>query len=297
MTNLTDHQNQYSEQILRITRIGLAVNLFLAFFKFIIGVLGFSQAVIADAFHSLSDMSTDFAVLFGVKIWSAPADDNHPYGHRRIEAIITVIIGMVLTIIALAIGYNALVNIGKMNLRQPKWIAIIGSLLSIIMKEALYRFTVAVGKETQSSAVIANAWHHRSDALSSVPVFIAVSVAAVNPKLAFIDNIGALIVSIIILKISWDIVAPCLAELSDSGAPQTYYEKIQSIAIDITGVKAVHAIRTRKLGSGITVDLHIMVDGGMSVRQGHEISAAVKYALMDKLPEILDVVIHLEPYE
>ena len=294
---MKDCHPKYSEQILRITWIGLGVNLFLAIFKFIVGVLGYSQAVIADAFHSLSDMSTDLAVLFGVRIWSAPADDNHPYGHRRIEAIITVIIGIALAVIALVIGYHALVNIGRMNLRQPKWIAIIGALLSIITKEVLYRFTVAVGKETQSSAVIANAWHHRSDALSSLPVFVAVSVAALNPKLAFIDNIGALIVSIIILKISWDIMAPCLAELSDSGAPKTYYDQIESIAMDIADVKAVHAIRTRKLGSGLNIDLHIMVDGQMTVRKGHEISSAVKYALMGEIPEILDVVIHLEPYD
>lgn len=292
----SDQNGQHSSEILKITWIGLAVNIFLAIFKFTVGFLGYSHAVIADAFHSLSDMGTDFAVLFGVKIWSAPADYNHPYGHGRIEAIFTTIIGIVLAVFAVGIGYNAVANIPVIHLKQPKWIAITGSLISIILKETLFQFTVSVGKRARSSAVIANAWHHRSDALSSIPALIAVSLAVINPKLAFIDKVGALIISIFILKIAWDITLPCLSELSDSSAPQRYYEKIGSIAMSVNGVMAVHAIRTRKFGSGLHVDLHVLVDGKMSVKKGHEISEEVKGALLGKIPEILDAVIHLEPY-
>ncbi len=294
------HANKDSQdprQILRITWLGLIVNLFLSVFKFIVGFLGYSHAVIADAFHSLSDMSTDLAVLFGVKYWSAPADENHPYGHSRIETIITAIIGFTLFVVAIGIFYTSITHIREIHLKQPVWIAITGSFLSIILKEALYRLTVAVGKRTGSSAVIANAWHHRSDAMSSLPALIAVSLAVINSKLAFIDHIGALVVSIFILKVSWDITLPCLSELSDTGAPRKYYEKIRSIAMDIKGVQAVHAIRTRKSGPGLYVDLHIMVDGKMTVQKGHEISEIVKNALLKEAPEILDVVIHLEPYE
>ncbi len=294
------HSNKNSKdstEIIRITWIGLIVNLFLSIFKFIVGFLGYSHAVIADAFHSLSDMSTDLAVLLGVKYWSAPADENHPYGHSRIETIITTVIGLILFIVALGIIFTSISNIRQMHLKQPVWIAITGSLLSIILKEALYRVTVAVGKRTRSSAVVANAWHHRSDAMSSLPALIAVSLAVINSKLAFIDHIGALIVSIFILKVSWNITLPCLSELSDTGAPKKYYEKIKSIAMDIKGVQAVHAIRTRKFGSGLHIDLHIMVDGEMTVQKGHDISEIVKYTLLEKIPEILDVVIHLEPYE
>ncbi|MGA1842842.1 MAG: cation diffusion facilitator family transporter [bacterium] len=293
----TDKDPRDSTEIIRITWIGLIVNLFLSIFKFIVGFLGYSHAVIADAFHSLSDMSTDLAVLLGVKYWSAPADENHPYGHSRIETIITAIIGLVLLLVALGIIFTSINHIREVHLKQPAWIAITGSLLSIILKEVLYRLTVVVGRKTRSSAVVANAWHHRSDALSSLPALIAVSLAVINPKLAYIDHIGALIVSIFILKISWDITLPCLSELSDTGAPRRYYEKIKSIALDIKGVEAVHAIRTRKSGSGLYIDLHIMVDGKMTVQKGHEISGIVKYALLEKIPEILDVVIHLEPYE
>jgi len=292
-----DRNAQNATEVRRVTWIGLAVNVFLSALKFIVGFLGSSQAVVADAVHSLSDMGTDFAVLLGVKFWSAPADESHPYGHRRIETIVTGAIGIALALAALGIGYNSLATIRDVHLKQPGWIAIAGSLLAIILKETLYRWTVAVGKRTKSSAVVANAWHHRSDALSSVPVVIAVTVAVINPKLAFIDHIGALVVSIFILKVSWDIISPSLSELADLGAPQKSREKIRSIAMGINGVKSVHGIRTRRLGSGLHVDLHILVDGEMTVSMGHDISAAVKSTLIEKGPKILDAVVHLEPYE
>lgn len=292
-----DRNAQNATEVRRVTWIGLAGNVFLSALKFIVGFLGSSQAVVADAVHSLSDMGTDFAVLLGVKFWTAPADESHPYGHRRIETIVTGAIGIALALAALGIGYNSLATIRDVHLKQPGWIAIAGSLLAIILKETLYRWTVAVGKRTKSSAVVANAWHHRSDALSSVPVVIAVTVAVINPKLAFIDHIGALVVSIFILKVSWDIISPSLSELADLGAPQKSREKIRSIAMGINGVKSVHAIRSRRLGSGLHVDLHILVDGEITVSMGHDISAAVKSALIEKGPKILDAVVHLEPYE
>jgi cation diffusion facilitator family transporter len=298
MRNLpADKTAQDARHVVRVTWIGFAGNVFLSALKFIAGFLGSSQAVVADAVHSLSDMGTDLAVLLGVKFWSAPPDEDHPYGHRRIETIITVAIGVALALAALGIGYNALATIRGVHLRQPGWIAIAGSVFAIVLKEVLYRWTVAVGRQVKSSAVIANAWHHRSDALSSVPVVIAVAVAVLNPKLAFIDHAGALVVSIFILKVSWDIISPSLSELADLGAPRKHREKIRATATGISGVKSVHAIRTRRLGSGLHVDLHILVDGEMTVRMGHEISRAVKSALIEKGPEILDAVVHLEPYE
>jgi len=298
MRNLPANKTaQDARHVVRVTWIGLAGNVFLSALKFIAGFLGSSQAVVADAVHSLSDMGTDLAVLLGVKFWSAPPDEGHPYGHRRIETIITAAIGVALALAALGIGYNALATIRNVHLRQPRLIAIAGSVFAIVLKEVLYRWTVAVGRKAKSSAVIANAWHHRSDALSSVPVVIAVAVAVLNPKLAFIDHAGALVVSIFILKVSWDIISPSLSELADLGAPRKHREKIRSIARGISGVRSVHAIRTRRLGSGLHVDLHILVDGEMTVRMGHEISGAVKSALIEKGPEILDAVVHLEPYK
>jgi len=180
---------------------------------------------------------------------------------------------------------------------QPGWIALVGVVVSIVLKEGLYHWTLDVGKQTKSSAVIANAWHHRSDAISSIPALIAVAAAALHPDLAFVDRVGALIVSLIILKVSWEILRPVFSELTESGAPRKDREKIKSIAMDVNGVQHVHAVRTRKMGAGIFVDLHILVDGDMSVRKGHRISHEVKRELMEKGPEILDAVVHLEPYD
>ncbi len=283
-------------QIKRVTWVGIVVNLGLVIVKFIVGFLGASQAVIADAVHSLSDMFTDFAVILGVKFWSAPPDEDHPYGHQRIEALITIVIGLAIAIVALGLAYKSLFTISAINIKQTGWIAILGPALSIVFKEIMYRWTIIVGKQAKSKAVIANAWHHRSDALSSVPVLIAVAASALNPNWAFIDRIGAFIVSIFILKVSWDIISPSISELADRGASIKDREFIKKIAIGVNGVKDVHAIRTRKFGENLYVDLHILVDPEISVRSGHNISEQVKKELLINGPEILDVVVHLEPF-
>ena len=287
---------QQAKQARRVTWIGLAANLILFITKFILGFLGSSQAVIADAFHSLSDIVTDIAILFGIKFWSAPPDECHPYGHKRIETIVTVGIGIALSIIALGIGYNALILMRKANLKPPTKIAAFGAILSIILKEIIYHWTLAVGTRIKSPALIANAWHHRSDAISSIPVFIAVTVAIFNPNFAFIDLIGALIVSLFILKVSWDIIRPAVSELAEGGASEYDRKKIKSIVMEVDGVKATHAIRTRKLGAGLYVDLHVLVDGEMTVQKGHLVSHEVKNKLLVNGPDILDVVVHIEPF-
>ncbi len=284
-------------QIRHITWIGLMINLFLAGLKFIVGFIGASQAVIADAIHSLSDMTTDFAVLWGMKLWSAPPDEDHPYGHGRIETVITATIGIILALVAIEISYKAVITLRDPLLRQPSWIAITGPALSILFKEFLYRWTVTVGKRTKSSAVIANAWHHRSDALSSMPALLAVAISVINPEWAFVDHIGAIIVSIFILKVSWDIIIPSFAELIDRGATRKERARICQVVVNVSGVKGVHAIRTRKAGSNIHVDLHIEVDSTITVKEGHDIAEDVKKELLAKGPDILDVVVHVEPVE
>ena len=290
-------REQPIDQVRRITWIGLAVNLFLAALKFVVGYLGSSQAVIADAVHSLSDMATDLAVIFGVKFWLAPADQDHPYGHRRIETNVTAAIGVLLMIVAVSIGYKALATIRETHLAQPRWIALIGAIFSLIFKEGLYHWTLSVGNRTKSSAVIANAWHHRSDALSSIPAIIAVTLAIMHPKLAFIDHVGALVVAIIILRVSWRIILPAFSELADSGVSQKDLEMITSVANQIDGVQRIESVRTRRLGNGIYVDLHAQVEGEISVRDGHNIAGAVKSRLLERGPTVLDVVVHIEPYE
>ncbi|MBN1755427.1 cation transporter [bacterium] len=296
---MTDHfQNKNDvKEIRRITWLGIIINLALAGIKFFTGIWGCSQAVIADGVHSISDIATDLAVLFGVKIWAAPPDENHPYGHRRIEAVITVAIGLATGAIALGILYNSIHSFRQPHIHITTWVALIGPIISILMKELLYRWTLRVGQRSGSTAVVANAWHHRSDAFSSLPALLAVVVSILNPRWVFVDHIGALIIALFIIKVAWNIIKPALSELTDSGASQRDCQQIKEIVMGIKGVKDTHAIRTRKFGPGIYVDLHILVEPEISVKAGHQVSENVKQALLQKGPHILDVVVHLEPYD
>ncbi|MFH1569661.1 MAG: cation diffusion facilitator family transporter [Gemmatimonadota bacterium] len=285
------------DQVKLVTWTGLAINLVLSALKFAVGIIGSSQAVVADAVHSVSDMTTDLAVIFGVRYWSAPPDDEHPYGHGRIETLVTTFIGAALAAVGAGIAYNAVVTVRDADLAQPDWVAVSGPLVSIVAKEWLYRWTVAVGVRAHSSAVVANAWHHRSDALSSVPAFLAVALSAWHPGWAFVDHIGALVVSIFILKVSRDVLSPSLSELIDRGATRRERERIAQVSRTVPGVRDVHRIRARRIGTRFLVDLHIHVDPEISVRAGHEISEAVQQQLIARGPEIVDVVVHLEPHE
>lgn len=251
-----------SEQARNITAIGLVVNLLLSGVKFFLGIIGHSQAVVADAIHSLSDMGTDLLVLVGLKFWSAPADERHPYGHQRIETVITLLISAILASVALGLGWREIKHLGGEPHCPPLTIALFGPLLSIFAKELLFRRTRIVGKRIHSSALIANAWHHRSDALSSIPALVAVAAAAANPKWAFLDPIGALIVSILILKVAWDIASPALSELMDHGACKEDLQEMNALAKSVDGVRSIHRFRTRRVGSGWFVDLHVEVDSG-----------------------------------
>lgn len=281
----------------KVTWIGMFINILLSGFKFVAGILGHSQAMVADAVHSFSDLTTDVAVLIGIKYWASPADEDHPYGHERIESLVTAFIALALFAVGVGIAYNGLITAFEPDIKSPEAIALVAALISIITKEWLYRWTVKKGKEIDSSSVVANAWHHRSDALSSIPALVAVALAMAHPKLAFFDHIGAVIVALFIIKVSFDILKPVVQELSDRGATQSQVNTIDSIAMKVDGVKEVHSIRSRRVGSGYFVDLHVLVDGNMSVQDGHDIARSVKHELLDKGPKVLDVIVHLEPYE
>jgi cation diffusion facilitator family transporter len=282
-------------QIVRITWIGLVINVALTALKFVCGILGRSQAALADAVHSFSDLGTDIAVLFGVRFWSAPADERHPYGHRRIETLITVLIGAALAAVAVGFCADAVEKLLRPPEGPPAWIALTGSLLTIFLKEWLFRRTRDVGRRVGSPAVVANAWHHRSDAFSSIPVVLAVGAAALNPAWWFLDQLGALVVAAMILKAAWDIGKPALAELIDSGATRQDYEKILELAGQVNGVQSVHKVRTRRNGAGLYVDLHAVVDGAISVHAGHDIATRLQRKLIVDGPSVADVVVHIEP--
>ncbi|MBN1477732.1 cation transporter [Candidatus Sumerlaeota bacterium] len=286
---------QHAAEVRRVTWWGLIINLLLSALKFAGGILGSSQAVVADAIHSLSDSVTDVAVLVGLRFWSKPPDESHPHGHRRIETLVTVAIGLLLAAVAVGLAVGALRGLRRLDLPSPEWIAFAAAVVSIGSKEWLYRWTVAVGRRARSSAVIANAWHHRSDALSSIPAAVAVAGAAFHPAWSFLDPLGALIVTLFILQAAWRIVKPALWELVDTGAPPEECEEILRLAEETEGVTNAHALRTRYVGPGMHVDLHIEVDPEITVREGHDISEKVKSRLIDQGPSVIDVVVHLEP--
>jgi len=276
--------------------VGLLVNLLLAAAKAAAGVLGHSQAVLADAVHSLSDTVTDVAVILGVRYWSAPADENHPHGHGRIETLITVVIGLAVGGVAVGMGVEAIRGLRHHSTAPPSTIALVAALGSIVVKEWLYRWTAAVGREVRSPALVANAWHHRSDAISSIPVGIAVSVSLIVPEWAIVDRVGAIVVCLLILQVAWRILRPALDQLVDAGAPAADCRRIEKLALEVDGVEAAHAVRTRYVGSSLAVDLHVEVDGGLSVAEGHAIAKAVRQKLIDDGPEVADAVVQIEPY-
>lgn len=279
----------------KVTWIGLLINIALACIKFAAGYFGRSQAMIADAIHSLTDTTTDVAVIAGSHFWSRPPDESHPYGHRRLETLVTVFIGFMLAAAGLGIGWDAVSALHDKHAAPPGWIALLAAMVSIVTKEALYRWTAMAGEKIKSPALAANAWHHRTDAISSIPVLIAVGGALIFPSWSFLDLVGAVVVSIFVLHAALKIIWPGISELIDAGAPREIQKKITDIAGHHPGVLEVHKVRTRYISTSLLVDMHIVVNGSISVREGHAIADEVELSIMDDIPRILGVIIHVDP--
>lgn len=275
---------------------GLMASIVLVIVKFTLGILGNSYSVIADGVESISDTVTDITLILGIQFWSAPPDKNHPYGHRRIETIITAFIGIMLLLSAFFIIYKAFQGIACGRRDTPvEGIALLAPIIAIIIKESIYRWTLSVSKKLKSSVLYANAWHHRSDAITSVITLIAVFLSMLNEHLYIVDNIGGIVCSILIIRVAYKIIKPALNELSDSGASEKTRQQIEEISLSIKSIKSVHKIRTRKMGSAIFADLHMLVDGNTTVREGHDIANILQDTLKKSIPELIDVVIHIEP--
>ena len=286
-----------TREVRRITLWGMALNLVLSAAKFVFGILASSQSLIADGVHSLSDMVTDVAVLIGAPFWSAPPDKSHPYGHGRIETLLTMVIGGILAGVGVLICYHAIVSIREPDQGIPGWSAFAVACVSIVLKELIYRWTITVGKRVRSSALIANAWHHRSDGFSSVPVAVAVLGMHLRPDLVNLDHIAAILVSMLILQAAWRIVWPALKELTDVGMGEEERKRLVEIVTKTEGVRNVHALRTRRVGSGIFVDLHVLVAPEISVGEGHDIAENLERRLLSEERDVVDVVVHVEPFE
>ncbi|MBF0201147.1 MAG: cation transporter [Desulfamplus sp.] len=288
--------DETKKKIEKLTWAGLLANVLLALFKLVIGLKSGSQAVVADAMHSFSDTASDIVILLGVRYWTAPPDHCHPYGHQKMESFVTIIIGLSLLTVAGGIAYNAIVSLSlPLTETQLGRAALLAPVLSIIVKETLFHITFRAGREIRSSSLKANAWHHRSDALSSIPVLVAVGASVINPSFAFLDSVGAVIVSIFIINVGFKIVWESVGELMDRGISRQEVSRLRTMIENIPNVKGVHDIRSRKLAGSVYIDLHLEVDGSLSIRHGHAISETVKEELLGKNPWIVDVMVHLEP--
>ncbi len=290
-------KTENSIKIRKITWVGLILNLLLSSFKFTAGVIGCSDAIIADAIHSISDSATDIMVIIGSYFWSKPPDSNHPYGHQRLETFVSVIIGIIIFFTGIGIGINAIIELHNYNFHQPKIIALIAAATSIISKELLYQWIIKTGSKFKSIALTANAWHHRSDAISSIPAFLSTGCAIIFPGMVMIDQIGAAIISLLIIQSAIKIIWPCITELTGSGASMETCEEIRSISKKHPLVIDVVNIRSRLFGGKLYMEIVIIIDGSTSVKKGFKISELVKKMAMDKIPDLLDIVVHIQPYK
>ncbi|MBN1297583.1 cation transporter [bacterium] len=282
--------------ISQVTWMGLIVNVGLSIVKITVGVWGSSQALLADGVHSVTDLISDVMIIIGVRFWSEPPDERHPHGHRRIETAVALGIGTLLVLTAGGLMVHAIRSLFQ-RLPPPEWIALAAAAASLLIKETLYRYTARYAASCQSDALAANAWHHRSDAFSSIPVLIAVAGIRIQPAWSFLDPLAAMAVSVFIFRSALRIVTPSAGKLIDTGAPEDVIRAIREAAFSIPHVRDVHKIRTRYIGDvDLAVDLHIEVDAHMTVLEGHEVSTRVKEVLMQTRSDIIDVVVHLEPF-
>jgi cation diffusion facilitator family transporter len=281
--------------VVKLTWVSVGVNLLLAFIKILFGYLGKSQAAVADGIHSLTDLVSDGVILVGVKYWDMPADENHPHGHKKIETMVTLIIGLILAMVGGGIFYNSIFTINEVT-GPPAWPVFFATLISILVKEGIFRWTIRVGKRIKSMPLIANAWHHRSDALSSLPATIAILLTILFPQYLFFDKIGAIIVSGFIFYAAFEIIRPSFNKLIDSGVSDKELDIIAQVVKETPGVLNVHDIRTRYIGStSIAIDCHIIVNPQLTILQAFMISEHVKKRLFDSKLEVVDVIIHVEP--
>lgn len=290
-----------SKEAKRVTWVGFVVNAFLTLFKIFAGIFGGSAAMIADGVHSLSDFFTDIVVLVGFRLTEKPADDQHNYGHGKFETLATVVISLVLLLVGYKIMTSGILSIyevlfkGKI-IEQPKMIALGAALLSIASKEWLFRYTRRVGEMIQSSAVIANGWHHRSDAFSSIGTTVGIGGAIfLGPKWAFLDPLAALIVSVCIFKVSFEILTPAINELMESSLRDEEIERIKKIIEASPHIQNYHHLRTRRIGSKVAIEVHFVFGKNMSIQEAHSLATEVEKKIQEYFGYSSLITTHLEP--
>ena len=288
------------KSIFRVTWIGSIVNFLLLVFKFIAGIVGHSSALVADAVHSLSDFVTDIIVLVFVKISSKPEDEDHRYGHGKYETLATALIGVAL----FAAGIGILVSgakdvaavINGAVLPEPSMVALVVAAISIVSKEILYRYTIYIGNKFNSKAAIANAWHHRSDAFSSIGTLLGIGGAIfLGENWRILDPIAAIVVSAFIIKVSIELIKPCIDELLERSLPAETEKRILDIISSFSEINSPHHLRTRRIGSHIAIEVHIRMEGSITLEKAHTIASRVEERLKEEFGPETHIGIHMEP--
>ena len=284
----------------RVTIKGSIINVVLLIFKFVAGIVGGSAAMIADAVHSLSDFLTDVVVVVFVRLGSKPEDGDHDYGHGKYETLATAAIGMALFIVGAMLCYGGGAKIVSVMrgeaLEQPGWIALAAALMSIALKEWAYRFTVSVGRRLDSPAVVANAWHHRSDALSSIGTAIGIGGAIIlGSRWAVLDPIAAVVVSVFIMRTAYTLVGQSMGELLEKSLPEDMERQIADIASEEPMVSAIHHLRTRRIGSHIAIEMHVRMPGALSLYEAHQHATNIEQRLRERFGEETYINLHVEP--
>ena len=287
--------------IYKVTAIGSIVNFALVLFKFIAGFLGKSSAMIADAVHSLSDFITDVIVVIFVRISNKPKDKSHDYGHGKFETFATLLIGFILLIVGVGIAWSGGVKIFSTviygaKLEQPGILALLAAVISIVLKEILYQYTVIRGRRLKSDAVIANAWHHRTDAFSSIASAIGIAGAIIlGAEWTVLDPMAALFVSFFIVKMSIKLIKPCIDELMEKSLPDEIENEIAEIVLSFEGVSDLHNMFTRKIGNNCAIEFHIRMDGETSLTEAHDKVSLIELQLKERYGMGIHVIIHTEP--
>ena len=294
MVELSGIEQERFQTTRKVTLVGAVINLVLAAGKILFGFVAQSQALIADGIHSLSDLFSDALVYYAASHARHGPDSDHPYGHGRFETAATLGLGVLLVLVAVGIGWDAVERLFTPEaLWHPGVLALVVALFSILSNEWLYHYTVRAARRVKSDLLRANAWHHRSDAVSSIVVLIGVGGAMAG--LPYLDAIGAILVAVMIAHIGWELGLPAFHELVDAGLNEERVRKIQETILAIGGVRAIHMLRTRSLGGQASVDVHVLVEPWLSVSEGHMISQKVMDSLMEKIDEVSDVTVHIDP--
>lgn len=277
----------------RSTLVSVVVNLVLTTVQVLVGVLAHSQALIADGIHSLSDLVSDFVVLLANRHSRKEADEDHHYGHHRYETAASLVLGGLLLTVGVGMLWSAVLKLGDPELiPKVKPVALYVALVALVSKELLFRYMLAAAERVRSSMLVANAWHARSDAASSLVVSLGIIGNLMGYPL--LDPVAALIVGFLVTKMGWEFGWDALNDLMDRSVSEDQIEQIREILHETPGVQGVHDLRTRKMGDMIMVDAHLEVDGELSVREGHDIASTARQRVMSQLP-VLDVMTHLDP--